>query len=90
MRSVKEGVEEEGKKEGNTNGKEREETDSYEEEKGKEIGVVTAMSDKVNTSVPEEAGEGSRGTWHFYAIIAYSNGTNKLYLLPIILIICTL
>lgn len=89
MRSVKEGVEEEGKKEGNTNGKEREETDSYEEEKGKEIGVVT-MSDKVNTSVPEEAGKGSRGTWHFYAIIAYSNGTNKLYLLPIILIICTL
>ena len=61
MRSVKEGVEEEGKKEGNTNGKEREESDSYEEEKGKEIGVVT-MSDKVNTSVPEEAGKGSRGT----------------------------
>ena len=74
MRAVKEGVEEEGKKEintnnstskkeGNTNGKEREESESddNEEEKGKEI-CVTTMSDKVNTGVPEVGGEGSRGT----------------------------
>ena len=81
MRAVKEGGEEEGKKEASANEKEREggETESEEaekkkeeeeekvekkeaneEEEGKEIGVT--ISDKVNTSVEDVGGEGSRGT----------------------------
>ena len=67
MRAVKEGGEEEGKKEASANEKEREggETESEEkkeekEEEGKEFGVT--ISDKVNTSVEDVGGEGSRGT----------------------------
>ena len=105
MKAVKEGVEEEGKKEASANEKEREgegteseetekkeeeetkeENEEKEEEEGKEIGVT--ISDKVNTSVEDEGGEGSRGTWHFYANISYSVGTNKLYLLPSMQFIC--
>ena len=48
----------------------RKEEKENEEEKGKEI-CVTTMSDKVNIGVPEVGGEGSRGTWHFYAIISF-------------------
>ena len=110
MRAVKEGGEEEGKKETSANEKEREggETESEEaekkkkeeeeekekvekkeeneEEEGKEIGVT--ISGKVNTSVEDVGGEGSRGTWHFYVKISYSVGTNKLYLLPKDLFVC--
>ena len=71
MRSAREGEEEEGKEEGSTKettdkeeSKEEESTKEKtdeEEGKGEEIGVCS-LSDKVNTSVPEVGGEGSRGT----------------------------
>merc|ERR1712192_117875 len=72
MKAVKEGVEEEGKKEASANEKEREggetesekaekeKEDEEEKEEGKEIGVT--ISDKVNTSGVDVGGEGSRGT----------------------------